>query len=80
MAVEVARRIDFGLLLMLSGAIWATLSHPFNLTFIQLPTDLHELVLFDTAMRRSRDQTEAFERNYRRRGSGSSGVLRSSTA
>ena len=51
-------QLDFGLLIALASGIAATLFDPKSLTFIQLRTNLQELVLFETgvnAMRRERN-------------------------
>merc|ERR1712194_705456 len=53
-AFQLARNFDFALLAMLAGAIAATLSHPNDMAFVHLPTDLPELILFDTGRRRQR--------------------------
>ena len=38
------------------------------MSFIQLPTDLHELVLFDTGLRRQRERALKAERIYAKKG------------
>ena len=50
--------------------IASTLADPSSMAFIKLPTDLHDLVLFDTGQRRLKEKELAAERQYRdRRGS-----------
>ena len=66
-ATQVARNIDFSLLVMMSGAIASTLRFPKSMTFIQLRTDLQELVLFDTARERRKQQRLAAEFEYESR-------------
>ena len=61
-ASGLARNLDFALLTALAGAIASTLSDPKNMTFVKLGTDLNELVLFDTGLRRQKATLLAEER------------------
>ena len=63
---ELARNFDFALLAMLAGAIAATFFHPNDMAFVHLPTDLPELVLFDTGRRRQRAAQHASMMKYRK--------------
>lgn len=63
-AIRLARSIDFSILVMLAGAIVSAFADPSSMTFIKLPTNLHELVLFDSDQRRQRSQQFAVEREY----------------
>ena len=65
-AFQLARNFDFALLAMLAGAIAATLSHPNDMAFVHLPTDLPELILFDTGRRRQRAAQLASMKKYRK--------------
>ena len=62
--LEIARKIDFSLLLILLGATISTLLHPNSMTFITLPVDLEELVLYDTGVRRLKDEQLSAEKQY----------------
>ena len=63
---ELARNFDFALLAMLAGAIAATFFHPNDMAFVHLPTDLPELILFDTGRRRQRAAQHASMMKYRK--------------
>lgn len=64
MSFRLARNFDFALLAMLFGAIAATFAHPNQLAFVHLPTDLSELILFDTGRRRQQAAQLASARKY----------------
>ena len=61
---QLARNFDFALLAMLFGAIASTFTHPNDMAFVHLPTDLSELVLFDTGLRRQKAAQLASARKY----------------
>jgi hypothetical protein len=65
-AFKLARNFDFALLAMLAGAIAATFYHPNDMAFVHLPTDLPELILFDTGRRRQRAAQLASMKKYRK--------------
>ena len=65
-AFKLARNFDFALLAMLAGAIAATFYHPNDMAFVHLPTDLPELILFDTGRRRQRAAQLASKKKYRK--------------
>ena len=66
LSFQLARNFDFALLAMLAGAIAATFSHPNDMAFVHLPTDLPELILFDTGRRRQRAAALASMKKYRK--------------
>lgn len=63
-SVEIARNIDFSILLMLAASIVNTVYRPRNMNFITLPTELMELIIFDTSARNLQEQTRNQARKY----------------
>lgn len=63
-SVSISRKIDFSILLMLMSSIVNTVYRPRNLNFITLPTELMELIIFDTSTRNLRAETRNHARKY----------------